>query len=232
MTAPRNALPDYGRAFGLWRAAAPDWQAYTQHEFVETLGDGTLPRAAFLHYLQQDYVFLIHFARAWALAVVKADSLDEMRAASEVLHALVHLEMPLHIGICAEAGISAQALEATVEAPANLAYTRYVLEAGQAGSFLDLMAALAPCVLGYGEIGARLAGAHGPYADWCATYGGADYQQLCHDVGGLMDRALVARLGPDWPDLPMAGHLAARFATATRLEVGFWDMGLQPPAVA
>ena len=39
------------------------------------------------------------------------------------------------------------------EALGNLAYTRYVLEAGFSGDFLDLMAALAPCVLGYGEIG-------------------------------------------------------------------------------
>ncbi|MEH6750247.1 MAG: thiaminase II, partial [Paracoccaceae bacterium] len=96
------------------------------------------------------------------------------------------------------------------------------------GDFLDLMAALAPCVLGYGEIGARLAGTTGPYADWCATYGGADYQQLCHDVGTLIDGALIHRLGPDWPNLPRAQSLAARFATATRLEVGFWDMGLSP----
>ena len=52
------------------------------------------------------------------------------------------------------------------------------LDAGHSGDFLDLMAALAPCVLGYGEIGARLADAAGdtPYADWIATYAGAEYQ--------------------------------------------------------
>ncbi len=227
MTGKAQALPDYGRAFALWRAAAPDWQAYTQHDFVAALGDGTLPRAAFLQYLQQDYVFLIHFSRAWALAVAKADTMAEMQAASATLHGLIHHEMPLHIGICAQAGISQRALEATVEAPANLAFTRYVLEAGYSGDFLDLLAALAPCVLGYGEIGARLAGSGGAYAEWCATYGGAEYQQLCRDVGALTDAALLARLGPDWADLPKAAQLAARFATATRLEVGFWDMGLR-----
>ncbi|MFU8882270.1 MAG: TenA family protein, partial [Rhodobacterales bacterium] len=218
--------PDYGRAFALWRDAAPDWQAYTHHAFVAGLGDGTLPQASFLHYLRQDYIFLIHFSRAWALAAAKADTLAEMQAASATLHALAHVEMPLHMRICAEAGITASALEATTEAPANLAYTRYVLEAGYSGDFLDLMAALAPCVLGYGAIGARLAGSGGPYADWIATYGGAEYQQLCRDVGALIDTALEQRLGPDWPSLPRAATLSARFATATRLEVGFWDMGL------
>ncbi|MGY6411104.1 MAG: TenA family protein [Alkalilacustris sp.] len=218
--------PAYGRAFALWRAAAPDWDAYTRHDFVEALGRGDLPRANFLHYLRQDYVFLIHFSRAWALAAAKADSLAEMQAASATLHALVHHEMPLHVQICAREGIDAAALEATEEAPANLAYTRYVLEAGYSGDFLDLMAALAPCVLGYGEIGARLSGAGGPYAEWIETYGGPEYQALCHDVGALIDGALEHRLGPDWTTLPRAGALAHRFATATRLEVGFWQMGL------
>ena len=220
------SMPDYGHAFTLWRDAAPEWNAYTHHAFVEGLRSGTLPRTNFLHYLQQDYIFLKHFARAWALAAAKADTLAELQAASATVQALVHDEMPLHVQICAGEGIDAAALEATTEAPANLAYTRYVLEAGYSGDFLDLMAALAPCVLGYGEIGARLAGSGGPYADWINTYGGADFQSLCHDVGALIDAALVHRLGPNWTDLPRARHLSQRFATATRLEVGFWQMGL------
>ena len=219
--------PDYGRAFGLWRqAAGQDWHAYTRHAFVEGLRDGSLARARFLHYLQQDYVFLIHFSRAWALAAAKADSLEEMQAASATMHALIHEEMPLHVEICARHGIDRATLEATPEARGNLAYTRFVLDAGYSGDFLDLMAALAPCVLGYGEIGARLAGTDGPYAAWCATYGGADYQGLCHDVGRLIDGALSRRLGPGWPDLPRATALGRTFHTATRLEIGFWDMAL------
>ncbi|MEM8687789.1 MAG: thiaminase II, partial [Pseudomonadota bacterium] len=68
---------DYGSpTFAGWRtAASKQWDAYTRHEFVNRLGDGSLERSAFLHYLVQDYVFLIHFSRAWALAVVKSESL-------------------------------------------------------------------------------------------------------------------------------------------------------------
>ena len=218
--------PDYGQAFALWRARAPQWQAYAHHAFVEGLRTGDLPRARFLHYLRQDYVFLIHFARAWALAATKAETLAEMRAASATVQALVHVEMPLHLQVCAAAGIDAATLEATEEAPENLAYTRYVLEAGYSGDFLDLMATLAPCVLGYGEIGARLAGSGGPYAGWIDTYAGADYQALCHDVGALIDGALLHRLGAGWAELPRFDRLTQHFATATRLEVGFWRMGL------
>ncbi|WP_114967279.1 thiaminase II [Alkalilacustris brevis] len=227
------SAPDYGEAFALWRAGAGRaWQDYTCHAFVQGLGDGTLPRAAFLHYLRQDYVFLIHFSRAWALAAAKSETVEELRAASEAVHALATVEMPLHLRICAEVGLDAATIEATEEAAENLAYTRYVLEAGYSGGFLDLMAALAPCVLGYGEIGARLGAApgheRGPYADWIATYAGEEYQALCRDVGALIDASLARRLGDAWADNPRFATLAARFATATRLEVGFWDMGLRP----
>ena len=222
--------PDYGVAFGHWRQQAPSWQAYTRHQYVQGLTDGTLSTDAFLHYLKQDYVFLIHFSRAWALAVAKADTLSEMTTAAATVNALVNEEMSLHVGICEAAGISASSLEATVERAENLAYTRYVLEAGYSGDFLDLMAALAPCVFGYGEIGLQCAAASSSdtYSDWINTYAGDDYQSLCTSVGELIDGACEQRLGPQFAQLPRFTQLAHRFETATRLEVGFWDMGLQP----
>ena len=223
--------PDYGRAFAAWPGGARDWDAYVRHPFVAGIGDGTLPREAFLHYLVQDYLFLIHFARAWALAVVKAETLGEMRAAAATVDALVNHEMGLHVRTCAEAGIPESRLAAAEEVPENMAYTRYVLEAGFSGDFLDLMAALAPCVLGYGEIGARLArkASSDAYRGWIATYGGEEYQGLCRDVGALIDGALDRRLGPDFTGAPRWERLCPRFADATRLEVGFWDMGLRRP---
>lgn len=228
MSAPH---PGYGAAFALWRrAAGADWDAYVGHPFVQAMGRGDLPTANFLHYLRQDYVFLIHFSRAWALAAAKAEDMEELRAAIAAAHGLVHEEMPLHVRLCAAKGIDAATLAATEEAPACMAYTRYVLEAGYSGDFLDLMAALAPCVMGYGEIGAGL-GAQprppGDCGDWIATYAGEPYQALCRDVGALIDGALARRLGEGWTQSPRAARLARRFHDATRLEVGFWEMGLR-----
>lgn len=224
-------MPDYGSTFGKWRAAAGEtWPAYTRHAFVEGMRDGSLPRAAFLHYLVQDYIFLIHFSRAWALAVTKADTIEEMRHCAATVNALIDEEMKLHIGICAEAGISEAKLAKAEERTENLAYTRYVLDAGHSGDFLDLLAALAPCVMGYGEIGARLKSEAGdtPYQDWIDTYAGDDYQSVCHAVGALLDGAITRRLGDTPETSPRWSTLQERFHVATRLEVGFWDMGLKP----
>ncbi|MEM7239099.1 MAG: TenA family protein [Pseudomonadota bacterium] len=224
-------MTDYGSpSFGAWRAAADaEWRAYTRHAFVEGLGDGTLPKASFLHYLVQDYVFLIHFSRAWALGVVKSGSRAEMMTCAGTVDGLVNHEMRLHVGICAREGISEDQLFAAAEEKANLAYTRYVMDAGLSGDFLDLIAALAPCVFGYGEIGARLAAekaADTPYGDWIETYAGADYQGVCTTVAEMIEGAVAARLGPDPASSPRWPQLVERFRMATALEVDFWQMGL------
>ncbi len=219
----------YGHTFLALRQTAPDWDAYTRHRFVEGMRDGSLPRAAFLNYLVQDYLFLIQFSRAWALAVVKAGDLDEMRACSATVHTLLDHEMALHVQTCAAAGIDTQAMLDTPEAITNIAYTRYVMDAGLSGDFLDLLAALMPCVLGYGEIGARLgreAAADTPYRDWIDTYAGAEYQGACRQAGALLDAAIRKRLGDAPQTSPRWRALSERFATATRLEVGFWGLGV------
>jgi thiaminase/transcriptional activator TenA len=229
MTAPDFDTPDYGKTFALWRAgAAAPWQDYTQHAFVDGLRDGTLPRATFLHYLIQDYVFLVHFSRAWSLAVVKSETMEEMKICAGTVNALVNHEMSLHVQICADEGIDAAQLFEAAESTANLAYTRYVMDAGLQGDFLDLMAALAPCVMGYGEIGMRLArtkAADTPYADWIAAYADPDYQAVCIGVGAIIDAAVARRIG-DLQTSPRAQALLNRFTKATQLEVGFWQMGL------
>ena len=221
----------YGTTFALWREGRPDqWRAYTHHAFVQGLGDGTLPRASFLHYLIQDYVFLVHFARAWSLGVVKAETLEEMKVCAGTVDALVNHEMALHVKTCAAAGIDEDVLFEATEEFENLAYTRYVMDAGLQGDFLDLMAALAPCCFGYGEIGARLAtyGAQDtPYRDWIDTYADAGYQSVMASVGQMIDAAVARRLGSDPAGSARWPQLQARFETATRLEVAFWDMGLR-----
>lgn len=211
-------------------AMLDDWKPYIDHEFVRRLGDGTLPKSAFLHYLRQDYVYLHHYARAFALGVVKAGNLEETRLCAEIMHGLTVTELPLHVGICAREGISEDDLYNTREEPENLAYTRYVLDCGQAGDFLDLLTALVPCAHGYGEIGVNLAAtAHTgtPYQEWIDTYAGADYQEMCHTVGRLFDQAAMNRLGPDFENSPRWPKLCQIFATASRLEADFWSMGLK-----
>src|ERR671923_2739540 len=76
-------------------AASAEWRAYTEHPFTNGLADGSLPEAAFRHYLVQDYLFLIEFARAYALAVYKSPKLADMRESAAGLSAILDVEMDL-----------------------------------------------------------------------------------------------------------------------------------------
>ena len=122
----------------------PEWEAYTRHTFVKQLGGGTLPEASFRRYLIQDYLFLIHFARAYALAAYKSRNLADIREAAAGLSAIADTEMRLHVEFCDGWGLSEEEMQAEPEAQETMAYTRYVLEAGMAGDVLDLYVALAP----------------------------------------------------------------------------------------
>ena len=219
--------PEAGFFASLRDAAAEDWRRYVAHPFVQGLGDGTLPEAAFRHYLVQDYLFLIQFARAYGLAAYKADTLAEIRAASDGLKALVEVEMDLHRTYCADWGLDEAALEAADADGSTLAYTAYVLERGLAGDLLDLRVALAPCVIGYGDIGARLAADPAtrtdgnPYASWIEMYAGSEYQAFMKAEVEALD-ALAGRRGGS----ARFETLSATFRTATRLEAAFWQAGL------
>ena len=92
-------------------AASAEWRAYTEHPFTNGLADGSLAEAAFRHYLVQDYLFLIEFARAYALAVYKSPGLADMREAAGGLSAILDVEMNLHVKLCAGWGLSATDLE-------------------------------------------------------------------------------------------------------------------------
>lgn len=215
----------------LIRSAPGAWDAYTRHEFVSGMADGTLPEAAFRHYLGQDYLFLIHFARAYGLAVYKSDRLEDMRAASAVISGILDVEMDLHVKYCADWGLSEAEMAALPEDPACMAYTRFVLERGMAGDVLDLHVALAPCVVGYGVIGARLAADPAtkrdgnPYLAWIEMYAGEEYQDVAKGAAVHLEE-LAARRGGE----ARFGELAKTFEAATVLERDFWQMGLNAAA--
>jgi thiaminase/transcriptional activator TenA len=229
--APRSGL--FGRLKSGCRA---EWRAYTGHDFVRALGAGRLPEACFRHYLKQDYLFLIHFARAYGLAAYKSDTLREMREAAATLSALVDTEMSLHVEFCRGWGLEEAAMAAVPEEPETMAYTRYVLEAGLAGDLLDLLVALAPCVVGYAEIGRSLLRASttrlkgNPYRRWIEMYAGAEYGAVAAGAIAQLDRVAAQRLGsPVVAGHPRLRSLQSTFREATRLEAAFWSMGLRAP---
>ena len=111
MSATERPWPE-GGLFARLRASCPaDWRRYTEHDFVRQLARGTLPEASFRHYLGQDYLFLIQFARAYALAIYKSSSLADMREALGGVKTILENEMLLHVRYCQSWGLAEADIE-------------------------------------------------------------------------------------------------------------------------
>lgn len=210
----------------LRKEAGEDWHHYTYHPFLEGLARGTLPQLCFRRFLTQDYLFLIHFSRAYALLAAKSTRIDDIHDALDGLKTIAQ-ELPTHIKYCAGWGISEAEIKQQREAPQTIAYTRYVMDIGLSGDRLDLLAALLPCIAGYAEIGLRLAAANetvwqdNPYADWIRSYKSPDYLEGVAAGIDMLNRA-ASELGGQ----SRFNRLSEIFTTATRLESDFWQMGL------
>jgi thiaminase/transcriptional activator TenA len=224
--APEDSLFAHLRA-----AAGEEWLAYTDHPFIRAVGDGSLPEACFRHYLGQDYLFLIHFTRAYALAAYKGEALADIRHAVAGASTTLR-EMGFHVEYCAGWGMSKAEMAALPEARETMAYTRYVLERGLSGDLLDLHTALSPCVVGYAEIANRLMAdpatrlENNPYRSWIEMYAAADYQDVARAAIAQLDRLAETRAGGAVPTGARMASLVTTFTQATRLEADFWQMGL------
>jgi len=199
------------------------WQRAQQHPFVDALADASLEREKFIHYLEQDYAYLIGYSRAIALATAKAPTLSRMTEFAGLLHSTLNMEMQLHREFCAEFGITPEQLAAVEPAPACQAYIDFCISTAATGDVLDLLAALIPCGVGYAEIGARLMAqpalspSH-PYRQWIYTYGGDEYQQYAQWM-----IAALNELGAD-ASASRLPRLTELFRLGLRYEWLFWEM--------
>jgi thiaminase/transcriptional activator TenA len=215
---PRSTFSEALRA-----AAAGVWEAQHDHPFVRGIGDGTLPVERFAHYVRQDYLFLVEYARMLALGAARAPDLQTMRRFADLAQAILGEEMELHRAFAREFGIAEAELEAETPAPTTQAYTDFLVRTAALGDAGELAAALLPCMWGYAEIGQRLAAGGAPsderYERWIAVYASPEFEELA-----AWSRGLVDRLGAAADDEGRA-RMERAFLTCSRYELAFWEMG-------
>jgi thiaminase/transcriptional activator TenA len=203
-------------------AAEPIWQAQHDHPFVRGIGDGSVDMDAFRLWLRQDYLFLIDYARLFAMAVARAPDVSAMTAFARLCHETLETEMALHRSYAAEFGISEAELESEGKAPATQAYTDFLLRTASLGSYPELVAALLPCMWGFSEVGQRLKQrglpAQPQCAAWIEMYASPEFAGLAGWCRDLLDAAAT-----DLPERELR-RLEAAFITSSRHELAFWEM--------
>jgi len=202
----------------LRQAADPIWSAQHEHPFVRGIGEGSLDPATFRHYVRQDYLFLIDYARLLALGCARAPRLDEMTRFADLAGAVLGSEMELHRSYAAAWGISRAELEDERPTATTRAYTDFLLRVAALGDYGELAAALLPCMWGYHELAVTLAGRGAPgnelYARWIDEYAGTEFGKLTAWCRALTDAA--AETGD-------RRRMTDAFLTSSRYELGFWD---------
>jgi thiaminase/transcriptional activator TenA len=217
----------------LWSSIEGIFAEILAHPFIAGLTDGSLPEDAFRFYVVQDALYLTRYARALSLCAAKAPRDEAIRMFNEHAAGAIAVERSLHESFFAEFGISPGDVAATPLAPANLAYTSYLLAVAYGGSFAEALGAVLPCYWIYWEVGKALLAKGSPnrlYQRWIDTYGGDEFAAIVQAVLDLTD-ALAPELGPA-DQRAMAEH----FVMTSRYEWLFWDMGYRqerwPGAVA
>ncbi|CEF99818.1 Thiaminase-2/PQQ biosynthesis protein C [Ostreococcus tauri] len=206
-TRPESAVDLFNR---------PDVRSYVDDmiahgSFVHQMATGTLPREKYLRYLSQDAYFLFEFNRAYAMALAKAETVEEQAAYHELIGGVLD-ELKLHRGACERWGVDLDA--ATID-PAAEAYVGF-LRSLHSRSQTELVAGMVPCMRLYAQLGRRFLHdqesidvRQSPYFEWFEAYGGSEMESLARRLESLLPPVVDAAS-------------AAAYVHAMRLERDFF----------
>lgn len=207
----------------LRQAADPVWEQCLHHPFVAGIGDGTLDVRKFRFFMLQDYLYLLDYARVFALGVVKAQDPELMRTFARNVDSILAGEMNIHRSYMQRLGITEAQVQAVKPSLDNLSYTNYMLSAAYSGGSREIVASILACSWSYAEIGQALAaiqgaGEHPFYGEWIRGYASPEYAASNEALILLMNQ-LADGASPKEID-----HLVDIFVNCSRYELGFWDM--------
>jgi thiaminase (transcriptional activator TenA) len=204
----------------LWQGAAGIYRAILDHPFLTGLTDGTLAHEAFAFYVQQDALYLRRYAESLAAVASRADQPEGTEMFARHAADAIAVEKTLHGSLLADLGIDPAAQ--AEPAPANLAYTSYLLATVHGGSYAEGVGAVLPCYWIYAEVGRELQQRGSPdprYQRWIDLYGSEEFGAVVREVIAVADR-----LGPGLGTAERE-RVHRHFRTTSRYEWMFWDMG-------
>jgi thiaminase (transcriptional activator TenA) len=201
------------------------WAGLHAHPFIGELTRGTLPLDKFRFFIEQDLMFLTPFAQCMAMGAAKARSEAELEFFTRQADAIIRLEIPSNRRLL-EQVISMGAKDmggSLAMAPANVAYTSFLLATAAAGGGLEITAAILPCSWSYIEIARDLRGElaeHPVYSDWVGFYLSDEENNLVLNMRHTFDDMVREEV----PGEAKRRELESIFMMSSRLERMFWEM--------
>lgn len=207
----------------LLEATEDIWQSYNEHPFVKGIENGTLDKEKFRYYIIQDFLYLEDYAKAFAIGIAKAKSLETTKIFSEYITLLTGSEMNIHHGYMGKFGVRQEELDNTVRALDNLSYTSYMIRVAYEEGEAEILAAILSCAYSYERIAKRMVQnnpscvQHDFYGEWITGYASDEYAN-----GNIVLINTLNKLTENYSE-PQLKHLTDIFVACSRYEYLFWD---------
>lgn len=206
----------------------PHWESYINHDFVKQVAQGTLEPKKFQFFIEQDYTYLVDYARVHCIAASKSPSLEDIEKELVIVGSIKH-EITAHENkLRTFFGVKDDSYFANIKrGPALNNYSRYFNDVAKRGNWQELVASLIPCLMGYGK--ALIVHKdyitknekYPYYFDWCTVYSANDYTNAMNEGIELLDEIALT-----YPSEQL-DTLVKIFGDVCELETKFWDAALE-----
>ena len=209
---------------GLKAQAEKVWEDGYNHPFVQELGQGTLDKEKFKFYLLQDYLYLLQYAKVFAIAAVKSDTEKLMTGFTSIQHSILANEMNLHREYMATFGVTQEDILTVKQSLSNKAYTANMLSYGLTGNVAEILAAVFPCAWTYADYGKRLKSQYSDvlesnfYKSWIDAYTSDKFSDSFEWFYDALD-GLVMHMSDE-----QRQGITDIFVSSVEFEYSFWDM--------
>ncbi|WP_099205014.1 thiaminase II [Scatolibacter rhodanostii] len=200
------------------------WESYHNHPFIQGIADGSLPQEKFQYYMIQDYLYLLDYAKVFAVGTAKSQNEKVMRLFASYVSQILDGEMDIHKNYMKRLGISLEEAEHTSQAMDNLSYTSYMLRVAYESGAGEIAAAILSCALSYEVIAKEMLQTfpsctnHPFYGEWVRGYADPEYANANKKL-----IALLEQLTADYSEKQLQ-RLEEIFINCSRYEAAFWDM--------
>lgn len=205
----------------------PHWAEYIGHDFVRQVVEGTLAVEKFKFFIEQDYSYLIDYARVHCIAASKSPTLDdlenELKIVGSVRHEMEEHEIRLREVFCVKDDKYFQSIN---RGGALNNYSRYLNDIARRGDWQELTISLSPCLMGYGHAvehfksHLKIPKGH-VFRNWYDTYTSKKYRDAMKKGEQLLDH-----IAANYPKERIE-TLVQIFADVCELEIKFWDAAVE-----
>lgn len=200
-----------------WETIVPIYDKILEHSFIKELKEGTLPKATFKFYIQQDAMYLADFGRVLSGIASKLTNPKHVQDYLGFSSGTIAVETALHETFLSKFGKA----KTISKSPTCTLYTNY-MQAQLATKPLEVaMAAVLPCFWIYKEVGdyilATQTKENNIYQDWIDTYGGEEFAasvQKAIEITDLMAAETTEKTRT---------QMTEAFVMASKMEWLFWD---------